>query len=66
MFPSGNQRAKSPVLYNRSPGLYGFSMNFSLVSSGLFKYPGDMPSPDMQSSPFTPIGCNWSPETDKM
>ena len=36
---SGSQRTRSPVRYIRSPGTYGFSMNRSFVSSGLFRYP---------------------------
>src|SRR5436853_3496428 len=58
MLPSARKRQRSPLLYIRAPSrlLTISGKNFSAVKSGRPTYPKATPSPDMHSSPETPIG----------
>src|SRR6476660_4682652 len=59
MFPSGNQRARSPVQYIRAPPSFtnGSTTKRSAVSSARFIYPRATPAPPMYGSPATPSGA---------
>lgn len=57
--PSFKYLAVSPVLYIFFPLINGFSINFSSVSSGLFRYPLEIPSPDIYISPVAFAGTTF-------